>query len=229
MAKKRMTMVMDVRRCIGCQACTVSCKTENDVPLGVWRTQIRAKEVGKYPYVRRHFYQWICAQCGNCVEASANNGVGAVSRRDDGIVVVDYEKLTKGRTKKQIDKEIDAAVEACPIGAFSKNPATGLPEKCNQCAHRVDKGLVPACVQTCIGRARIYGDANDPMSEVSKLLGTNANRPAPPNDCDDPHVFYIALDGSLVDRGALEGFQQIKTEDFNSGKIDQIVNSLGGK
>jgi len=225
----RMTFVMDARRCIGCQACTVACKTENDVPLGIWRTQIRAKEVGRYPNVRRHFYQWICAQCGNCAEASQNNGVGAVSRRADGIVLIDYEKLTKGRTKKQIDTEIDAAIEACPIGAFSRNPLTGMPEKCTQCAHRVDKGLVPACAQTCIGRARIYGDASDPNSEVSKVLGSNAARPAPPTDCGDPHVFYIALEGSLVDRGALEGLEQVKTADFNSGKLDQIVNGLGGK
>ncbi|OGP31210.1 MAG: hypothetical protein A2073_06060 [Deltaproteobacteria bacterium GWC2_42_11] len=225
----RMTFVMDARRCIGCQACTVACKAENDVPLGVWRTQIRSKEVGKYPSVRRHFYQWICAQCGNCVEASQNNGVGAVSRRADGIVLVDYEKLTKGRTKKQIDTEIDAAIEACPIGAFSRNPVTGMPEKCTQCAHRVDKGLVPACAQTCLGRARIYGDASDPKSEVSQVLGRNSARPAPPNDCSDPYVFYIELEGSLVDRGALEGFAQVKTSDLNSGKIDQVVNSLGGK
>lgn len=225
----RMTFVMDARRCIGCQACTVACKTENDVPLGVWRTQIRAKEVGTYPAVRRVFYQWICAQCGNCVEASQNNGVGAVSRRADGIVVVDYAKLTNGRTKKQIDTEIDAAIESCPIGAFSRNPLTGMPEKCTMCAHRVDQGLVPACAQTCIGRARIFGDADNSKSEVSRVLGTNSTRPAPPNDCGDPYVHYIALDGRQVDRGALEGFAQIKTADLVSGKIEQVTNSLGGK
>ncbi|MBI5893195.1 MAG: 4Fe-4S dicluster domain-containing protein [Deltaproteobacteria bacterium] len=225
----RMTFVMDATRCIGCQACTVACKAENDVPLGVWRTQIRAKETGKYPNARRHFYQWICAQCGNCAEASSNNGVGAVSRRPDGIVVVDYEKLTKGRSKKQIDTEVDAAIEACPIGAFSRNPLTGLPEKCTQCAHRVDQGLVPACAQTCIGRARIYGDADNPKSEVARVLATSDARPAPPNDCGDPYVFYIGLDGRLVDRGALEGFAQVKTEDLVSGKINQVTNSLGGK
>lgn len=224
----RMTMVMDAERCIGCQACTVACKTENDVPLGVWRTQMRAKETGKYPNVRRHFYQWICAQCGNCAEASENNGVGAVHRREDGIVVVDFEKLTKGRSQKQINAEIDAGIEACPIGAFSKNPLTGLPEKCTQCAHRVDKGLVPACVQTCLGRARIYGDADDPKSEVSRILGTRNARPAPPTDCGDPHVWYISLDGRFADRGELEGQAQINPEDFNSGKLDQITNGLGG-
>jgi len=225
----RMTFVMDARRCIGCQACTVACKAENDVPLGVWRTQIRAKEVGRYPNVRRVFYQWICAQCGNCVEASQNSGVGAVSRRPDGIVVVDYEKLTKGRTKAAIDKEIDAAIEACPIGAFSRNPLTGLPEKCTQCAHRVDKGLVPACAQTCIGRARIYGDADDPNSEVSRLLGTGIARPAPPDDCGDPYVFYIGLDGRLYSRGALEGFAQVNPEDFNTGKLSQAVHGTMGE
>lgn len=223
----RMTFVMDARRCIGCHACTVACKTENDVPLGVWRTQIRAKEVGKYPNVRRHFYQWICAQCGNCAEASSNNGVGAVSRRPDGIVLIDYDKLTKGRSKSAINKEIDACIEACPSGAFSKNPLTGLPEKCTQCAHRVDKGLIPACAQTCIGRARIYGDADDPKSEVARLLATQAVRPAPPDDCSDPYVYYIATHGSLIDRGQVDGQKQIDTDDFNTGKLDQATHGAG--
>ncbi len=220
----RMVFVMDTRRCIGCQACTIACKTENDVPLGVWRTQIRAKEVGKYPNVRRQFYLWICAQCGNCADASSNNGVGSVYRRNDGIVVFDVEKL-KGRTKKQIDTELDAAVEACPIGAFSRDPFTAMPNKCTMCAHRVDKGLVPACAQTCLGRARIWGDADDPNSEVSRLLGTEAVRPAPPDDCSEPHVFYIAMDGRQTDRGVLKGGAAVKTEDLVLGKLSQTINS----
>ena len=220
----KMVFVMDTRRCIGCQACTIACKTENEVPLGVWRTQIRAKEVGKYPNVRRQFYLWICAQCGNCVEASENNGVGSVYRRDDGIVLFDVEKL-KGRTKKQIDTELDAAVESCPIGAFSRDPFTGMANKCTMCAHRVDKGLVPACAQTCIGRARMWGDADDPKSEVSRLLGTEAVRPAPPDDCTEPHVFYIGLDGRQTDRGILKGAAAVKTEDLVSGNLSQTINS----
>lgn len=215
--------VMDTRRCIGCQACTIACKTENDVPLGVWRTQIRAKEVGKYPNVRRHFYMWICAQCGDCVDASDNNGVGSVYRRKDGIVAFDIDKL-KGRSQKQIDTELNAAVEACSIGAFSRDPITKMANKCTMCAHRVDKGLVPACAQTCLGRARIFGDADDPNSEVSRLLGTESVRPAPPNDCGEPHVFYIALDGRHTDRDVLKGNAAVNPDDFVTGNLSQTIN-----
>lgn len=93
-------MVMDVRKCIGCHACTVACKAENEVPLGVWRTHIRTHEKGKYPNVRRYFFPWICNHCGYCVAASQTSGLGSFYRREDGIVLFDYSKL-KGRSKEE--------------------------------------------------------------------------------------------------------------------------------
>jgi tetrathionate reductase subunit B len=122
-------MVMDVRKCIGCHACTVACKAENNVPLGVWRTHMRYYEKGKYPRVKRFFFPWICNHCGLCAEASQGGGLGSFYRREDGIVLFDYKKL-EGRTPAEIKAEADLVISACPLEAIFVNPLTGMPEKC---------------------------------------------------------------------------------------------------
>ncbi len=217
----RYGMVMDMRRCIGCHACEVACKAENKVPLGVWRTQVRYYEKGRFPHVRRYFFLHICDHCTNppCVTASRNNGVGAFYQREDGIVLIDLKKLTKGRTRKQIEAEVQAAIEACHAEAIYVDPLTGLPGKCTFCVHRVDAGLVPACVQTCVGRARIFGDFDDPNSEVSRLAATLPARAMHPDEDEDTGVLYIAQEGGLIDGGAVEGFRQIDPQDFETGKL----------
>ncbi len=217
----RYGMVMDMRRCIGCHACEVACKAENKVPLGVWRTQVRYFEKGRFPNARRYYFLYICDHCANpaCVEASKNNGVGAFYQTDDGVILIDLKKLTKGRSKKQIDTEVKAAIEACHAEAIFVDPITGLPGKCTFCYHRLQAGLVPACVQTCLGRARVFGDFDDPNSEVSYLASVHETRPMTPAEDEDPGVIYIAQEGSLLDGGAMKGFRQIDPEDFNTGKL----------
>jgi len=214
--KPRWVMVMDVRRCIGCHACTVACKAENDVPLGVWRTHIRAYEKGRYPRAKRFFFLWICNHCGNCAEASQGAGLGSFYRREDGIVLFDYGKL-KGKTPVQIKAEADLVISACPLEAIYVNPVTGLPEKCTFCVHRVDKGLVPACVQTCIPRARVFGDLSDPDSAVSKLIAANPTKKL----CADGTVYYIGVEGEQID--SIKGNRQADPQDFEKGIITQYL------
>lgn len=219
----RWGMVIDLRRCIGCNACTVACKAENEVPLGVWRTHVRYYEKGRYPYVKRYFFPILCDHCEEapCVEASENNGVGAFYKRDDGIVLIDYKKLEK-RTQAQIKTETKAAIEACPLEAIFTNPLTNLPEKCTFCAHRVDKGLVPACAQTCIGRARVFGDISDRSSAVSRLIAANPTRTLmPKDDGEGSGVYYISLEAGHLDYEALKGGRQIDPTDFDNDIISQ--------
>ncbi len=189
---KRFVMVVDTRRCIGCHACTVSCKVENNVPLGGWRTQVRYFEKGTYPHVKKFFLPILCDHCTKppCVKASKKEGGGAFIQRDDGVVVIDHSKCKKDSSGVYEG----AAIESCPIGQVYTNKETGMPDKCSFCAHRVDKGMVPACVQTCMGRARVFGDLNDPNSEVSKLLARNPARALRPEEDKKPGVFYIGLD-----------------------------------
>lgn len=214
----RYAMVMDMRRCIGCHACAVACKAENRVPIGIFRTQVRYYEKGKFPNTRKYFFNWICDHCDEapCVAASDNNGTGSFYQKD-GITLIDFEKLTKGRSKKQIKTEVDAAIESCPIEAISVDPQTGLPDKCTFCVHRVAKGLVPACVQTCIGRARVFGDLSDPNSEVSKLVANNETRTLmPEDDGGGSGVFYIGLEANFVDYEAMEGGIQMDPNKYQT-------------
>src|SRR3989304_10271635 len=219
----RWGMVMDTRRCIGCHSCTVSCKTENQVPLGVWRTHMRYYEKGIYPKVKRHFFPVICDQCEEapCIEAAENNGVGSFYRADDGVILINYEKL-KGRSASQIKKETDAAIESCPLEAIFVNPNSGLPDKCTFCAHRLKEGLVPACAQSCLGRVRVFGDLSDPNSPPSKLLAQNATRTLmPEDDGGGAAVYYIGLESMLRDYEMMEGGKATDPQDFESGKISQ--------
>lgn len=223
----RWGMVMDTRRCIGCHSCTIACKTENEVPLGVWRTHMRYYEKGVYPKVKRHFFPHICDHCEEapCVEASQNNGVGSFYRNKEGIILVDYKKLEK-RTPAQIKTEAQAAIEACPLEAIFINPLTHLPEKCTFCAHRVEQGLVPACAQSCVGRVRVFGDLNDPDSPASKLLAQNIGSQTlmPADDGGGAGVHYIGLDTTgFRDYEHLEGGRQIDPEDFETEKISQTT------
>ena len=224
----RWGMVIDLRRCIGCNACTVACKAENEVPLGVWRTHVRHYEKGRYPYVKRHFFPILCDHCEEapCIEASENNGVGSFYKTDDGIVLIDYKKLEK-RTPSQIKTEAKAAIESCPLEAVFINPLTNLPDKCTFCSHRVEKGLVPACVQTCIGRARVFGDVSDRKSVVAKLIASNPTRTLmPEDDGGGSGVYYIGLEAGHIDYDALKGGRQIDPKDFDNDIISQSTGPV---
>ena len=208
----RNVMVVNLERCIGCQACTVACKTENKVGIGRWRTMVRVMEKGRYPNAKRYFFPTLCNQCGNCEKASKRNGGAMFFRRPDGIVAFDQSKA-----KKDADGAYErAAVEACPVEAISWDKVSGLPDKCDFCAHRVDAGLMPSCVQTCIGKARVFGDLDDPNSEVSQLVAKHGVQTAKPKEkC--PGVFYLGLDQMFADN--LEGFKEVSGADVLSGKV----------
>lgn len=181
---KRYAMVIDTRRCIGCHACSVACKTENEVPLGETRSWVEYIEKGEFPNVSRSFLPRLCNQCEKpqCVAVCPT---GATYKREqDGIVVVD----------SNICIGCKYCLQACPYGMRFINPRTGTADKCDFCLHRVQQGLVPACVNTCQGRARIFGDLNDPESEVSKLVATNATTVLRPEIGTEPMVFYIDAD-----------------------------------
>jgi tetrathionate reductase subunit B len=184
--KPQFGMLIDVRRCIGCHACSVACKAEFDVPLGNTRSWVEYVEKGDYPNVSRSFLPRLCNHCSRpqCVDVCPTGATW--KREEDGIVVVDPD----------ICIGCKYCILACPYDARFLNPETGAADKCDFCLHRVSQGLAPACVETCIGGARIFGDINDPDSEISKLIATNPVSVLRPEKGTEPNVYYIAADHS---------------------------------
>jgi len=177
-------MVIDARKCTGCHACSIACKTEFEVPLGVHRSWVEYVEKGTYPNVSRSFLPRLCNQCSepDCVDVCPTGAT--YKRKEDGIVVVDAD----------ICIGCKYCMQACPYDARFINPTTGAADKCDFCLHRVVKGLEPSCVNTCIGRARIFGDLNDPNSEVAKLVATEPVTVLRQEMGTKPNVFYIGAD-----------------------------------
>ena len=140
--------VIDHRKCIGCHACTVACKSENEVPVGDFRTWVKYTEIGTFPEVRRHFAVLRCNHCTNapCVTICP---VTALKKRDDGIVDLDRDACIGCKS----------CLQACPYDAIYLNEDTGSAEKCHFCAHRVEQNLEPACVTVCPEQAIIPGDS----------------------------------------------------------------------
>ncbi|MEE8428799.1 MAG: 4Fe-4S dicluster domain-containing protein [Gammaproteobacteria bacterium] len=178
-------MLIDTRRCIGCQACTVACKSEFDVPLGKNRAWVEYTEKGIYPFAQRTFLPRLCNHCTDppCTRVCP---VKATYKRRDGIVVID----------KGMCIGCKYCIQACPYDARFLNPVTGTADKCDFCVHRVSQGLVPACVNTCMGRARIFGDVNDPHSEISRRIAANSVTVLRREMGTQPNVFYIGADHS---------------------------------
>ena len=171
--------VIDHTRCIGCHACTVACKSENNVPLGDFRTWVKYTEEGTFPEVKRSFAVLRCNQCSDapCVTICP---VNALEKRDDGIVDVDPAACIGCKS----------CMQGCPYDALYLNESTGLAEKCHFCAHRTEIGLAPACAVVCPTEAIIPGDFDDPFSMVSQLKSTGELTARKTEAGTGPNVLY---------------------------------------
>ena len=192
MEGKRFGMLVDLRKCIGCQACTVSCSVENLPPVGQFRTTVLQYEVDKDDGSAPAMVSLprLCNHCDNppCVPVCP---VQATFQRTDGIVLVDSERCVG----------CGYCVQACPYDARFINKETQTADKCTFCEHRLEVGLLPACVESCVGGARVIGDLNDPDSEISSRIAANKDdiRVLKPGMNTAPHVFYIGLPDEFVD------------------------------
>jgi Fe-S-cluster-containing dehydrogenase component len=177
-------MVIDLEKCLGCEACAAACIAENrrmqalslaeraagsvdayEKVRKFWlRTRVTPVYVGRYPFSKLVFMHNICLHCDNapCVAACPT---GATYQRPDGIVLVDPKKCLG----------CQYCVYACPYGARTWDPEINHIDKCTFCEHLLAEGQPPACVQTCPAHARIFGDLEDPDSEVSRIVRNNKN------------------------------------------------------
>ena len=182
--------IIDNRKCIGCHACTVACKAEHEVPLGVNRTWVKYIEKGTYPNTARHFSVMRCNHCEDapCVEICP---VTALYTRKDGIVDFDPRRCIGCK----------GCMQACPYDALYIDPDTHTAAKCNYCAHRVDIGLEPACVNVCPEHAIISGDMDDGSTEIAQLLAKEQVTARKVEKDTKPRLYYIDGDEASLTPG----------------------------
>ncbi len=213
----RWGMAIDLKRCVGCYACMIACKQEHFLPPDIFWCRLVIGETGKYPAVTKQMYPVLCNHCEEaaCVKACPS---GATTRREDGIVIVDYDKCVGCRycliacPYQQRTYYADGKKEYFPgqglteleiIGRELYPLQAGTVVKCNFCAERLDEGVknglepgedreaTPACVNVCPAKARTFGDLDDSNSEVSKLIRDRKGFQLHPEYGTEPSVYYI--------------------------------------
>ncbi len=199
MANQHYAMVIDLNTCVGCNACMAACAMENETPVwsNRWRTYVHDLEIGSGDEIRRRFFPRLCNHCDNppCMSVCPT---GATHKLDNGIVLVD-DDLCMG---------CQACAMACPYdarfdftyddvrqgrefyGALHHRAGPSV-DKCSFCAHRVMQGLKPACVETCVGSSRMFGDLNDPKDPVTRLVASGVAKALLEHLGTRPNVFYI--------------------------------------
>lgn len=216
-------MVIDLKKCVGCQACTVACVSENKLPPGVVYRPVLEEEIGKYPNVGRRFMPRPCMQCEHppCTPVCP---VGATYKDQDSIIVVNYDQCigcrycitacpyaartfdfgnlyTEGTSDEKTsivgrsnadDYERDANFEyGIARERLDDKSPVGNVRKCHFCKHRLEEGMLPACVTTCIGRANIFGDANNPDSLAAKMASKPNVMRLKEEMGTEPQVYYL--------------------------------------
>ncbi len=184
----RLGFLLDSDSCIGCHACTVACKSEHDVPLGVNRTWVKYIETGTFPNVSRHFSVMRCNHCDDapCMTICPTS---ALFRAGNG--VVDFDDANCIGCK--------ACMNACPYDALYINPETNTAAKCNFCNHRIEVGLEPSCVIVCPTQAIVVGDLDDPGSALSRIVARDDVAVRAPEQSTNPKVFYRGASQASLD------------------------------
>lgn len=208
MCAQRLGMVIDTKKCIACNSCAVACKIENNLPNGIWWNRVMSvggpnldSPSGEYPHLKMDNITLACQHCENpaCVKVCP---VGATYKDPDtGVVRQDYDKCIGCRmcmsacpytgvrsfNWEEPQHHLDFAVGDQDVAIHQKH----VVEKCTLCWHRLAKGLQPSCMEVCIGRARYFGDFNDPESEVSKLIASRSSEQLLADRGTNPSVYFL--------------------------------------
>ena len=202
---KRYGFVIDVSRCIDCRACMVACSVENSVPYNHTRIWVHDQGVkGEWPNLQRAFVPYNCMHCENppCVEVCVSGAT--YKNKENGLVLVDQEACIG----------CGFCVEACPYEVRYLNEKRGVVDKCNACFQRVETGQLPACVQTCVGGSRLFGDFNDPESTVAMALKSarsvvRLDAKRADGKSTEPNIYYTNAPDKMVSLLTTDKFGQM--------------------
>ncbi len=217
----RYGMAIDLYRCFGCQTCAAACKIANNLPKGVSYDVVYTKmdddmsvmgvasargdlsadcTSGTY---EKPVLWFLPVQCQHCEDPSCTKvcPTGATYKREDGIVVVDDSVCIGCRScvmacpyegvRTLIESEPEYYLDVVVGEADAPKHVAGTVEKCTFCYNLIERGEVPACMQLCPGRARYWGDLDDPSSEVSKAVEGREVVKLNEGAGTNPNVFYL--------------------------------------
>jgi molybdopterin-containing oxidoreductase family iron-sulfur binding subunit len=201
--ERKWAMLIDLRRCVLCHACTAGCISEQKSPPGIVYRPVYEEESGTFPNVKRRYTPRPCQQCDNppCVQVCPNKGEGKATWKSTkglsaGIVMINYlecigcgrcvvacpykaRNLDSGAFYTENTPKIEV-YETSPTWEYSRkwprekhNIPIGNARKCHFCYHRLKQGMLPMCVSTCIARANYFGDPDDKESLIYKVMKGN--------------------------------------------------------
>jgi tetrathionate reductase subunit B len=177
---RRFALAIDSRKCINCKACNVACRAQNNIPLAHSRNWMNEETRGTFPKLLAAFEPEQCHHCKHpaCVRVCPT---GASYQRPDGIVAINESDCVGCRY----------CMVACPYNARFFREDRGVVEKCDLCAKRIDRGEVPACVETCPGKVRTFGGLNDNDGQLAQLLATRQYRVKKAEAGTGPQLYFL--------------------------------------
>jgi Fe-S-cluster-containing dehydrogenase component len=155
---KEYALIVNTRDCFGCNTCEVACKQEHNLPVGPrW---IRVYPDGPREIEGKSQMRYAVTHCMHCSQPQCMDAcpVDAISKREDGIVLVSQELCTGCKE----------CIDACPLGVMQFNEEKEVAQKCDLCVDRIDRGLKPACVDACPGYCIYFGDVNEVTERTGK-------------------------------------------------------------
>ena len=220
----RWAMLLDLRKCVGCHACTIACVSENKLPPKLYYRPVFEYEQGKYPTVTRSYLPRPCMQCDRppCVAACPVKGPDGATWKETrgigtGIVPVNYAKCigcgkcvpacpydartmdngtfhTEGTPQLMKYETLPSFEYGKSWPRSGKNQPVGTARKCHFCMHRLANGMLPQCITTCIGRIGYFGDESDPQSLIAQVKKASRIQVLKPGKGTAPRVYYVATE-----------------------------------
>jgi Fe-S-cluster-containing dehydrogenase component len=203
----RYGMVIDLKRCYGCYSCVMACKQANYTPPGVLWSRVLRGEVGEFPSSVRQALPVLCMQCEepDCMKVCPT---GATYQTEDGIVRIDQDKCIGCKycmmacpygARYSVDEWKSYFPEGLPLSEYEQHSkqvweekrGVGVATKCDFCIDRRAEGREVACNQSCPAKARVFGDLDDPESEISYLIKTRRGFVLRPEIGTEPKVYYL--------------------------------------